>query len=150
MLEEAAGPLFAIFDVGLVARGIPIGQFTAAELDAGVAARALEAKVQAQLEIARQAAAPHQVVGAGAGLFRGALRRDRAVLDVPGPRQAFPAAQVLSVENGDEPPRGLPRLTQGRKRRREQEHCANKAVAKLHTPETKARLREVNPGSSES
>ena len=86
------------FHVGLVALHVPVGQFPAAEVDARVAPRALEAVSGAEFEVGRLAAAPEEIAGMVERMLFGGLAGDGPVLDRPVARLAFPAGEVLAVE----------------------------------------------------
>ena len=110
--SAAAGDACFIVDAAVVAAlGVEVGLVAAdperlwiqqlrAELDAGVALRRGELVLEVQLEISRLAALPDEE-----GLLRILLdfmTTDGAVLDGPEIFEAFPAGQVLAVEDRDE------------------------------------------------
>ena len=83
--------------VGLVAVGVPVGAGFGAYLDAGIAFLA-ELEFGGELEVFGLAASPDEVVAILAGFFRGALRCEGAVFDVPPAGRAVPAGEVFAVE----------------------------------------------------
>jgi hypothetical protein len=101
VLINAAGVLILSVHVGLVTARVPIRQFAAAKLDAGIAT--LEPEPEPQLKIRRLPAAPDEVVVFRTRFLRRALRGDGAVLDPPPAGLALPAGEIMSVENGNEP-----------------------------------------------
>src|SRR5207248_6528619 len=88
-LAPAAGA-----DAGLVALDVAVGQRLAAELHAAVAVLGRQLDPQRQAEVAGHHLADQELIA----LQARAGADDLAVLDLPQPRVALPAGQVLAVE----------------------------------------------------
>jgi hypothetical protein len=102
---SAAAPLFLVqrprplaggIEIGLVAADDPLAHFTAAVLDAAIAAD--DAELGTQLEIAHFALAIDEERVATRGLLGRRLAGDNALLDAPEFRVAVPAVERLAVE----------------------------------------------------